>query len=87
MEWWTGIILFNALYVSSYTYLTCAHTMLCLMVSCADRCIKLLLLNKVTYCYLLKSTVSAILLILSYIAPAFCNTLITHIAMYSRTSK
>ena len=32
---------------------------------CADRCIKLLLLNKVTYCFLLKSTTSAILFILT----------------------
>ena len=32
---------------------------------CADRYIKLLLLNKVTYCYLLKSTASAILFILT----------------------
>jgi len=46
VKWWTGIVQS----IICYTYLTCAHTIIRLIVLCAGRWIKLLLVNKVTYC-------------------------------------
>ena len=66
----------------------CTHNSMVNGLTCADRYIKLLLLNKVTYCYLLKSTASAFCsTVYPYIDPRRMLHFVIYIAMYRGTSK